>query len=607
MNRKRDKLFFRGWLTALVALSFLSCTQIQKPTPEPFFAATAPPTVQEFRWSNGKRPKSFDPARAAAAPEADIVRAICEGLTELDARSLDAVPAVAQQWSASDDNRVWTFNLREGARWSNGKRVTANDFVASWKRLLTLGEKTAHRELLQNIVGFANDNITSSTEPQDFSHTAVNPLAVPGEPSNADDATLAPESTADLAAEPRERIAVNKKIGVEAIDDLTLKVTLELPDKDFPKLVAHQIFRPIYGDGVNFEKSALDKNIVTNGAFVVVESTVDGVVIERSNSYWNKAAVQLERIRFVAFETAEAALDAYKEGEIDAVTNAQFKPLALKLLAPYDDFRRTTHSALNFYEFNLNNPPFGDRRVREALAAAIDRERLIETELEGTAQSATDFLPHGERIESAISFDVKNANDLLEKAGYGNGEGFPQIRLVINRNDTQQRVAVAVAKMWKQHLNIETEIVPVELTEIKSVRDAGDFDLIRRGVVLPTTDETVGLTTIFRSIEKTQHTDATLKTTDNDLSATASRQNPVDENNAAAESEPDKAAPGDANLLNRADALFDMFAIPLYFPKSYSLVKPYVYGFETNLLDAPSIKNIGINDTWQPPNAAAQN
>src|SRR5205814_98939 len=106
------------------AFFFSSCSEIQRPQPEPFYSGTIPPTRQEFRWSNGKMPRSFDPARATAAPETDVVRALFEGLTEVDARTLEAVPAAAEKWWASDDQRVWTFQLRKGARWSNGRRVT---------------------------------------------------------------------------------------------------------------------------------------------------------------------------------------------------------------------------------------------------------------------------------------------------------------------------------------------------------------------------------------------------------------------------------------------------------------------------------------------------
>ena len=129
-------------------LIFLSaCSELEKPKTEPFYAQTAPPQKKEFRWSNGKMPKSFDPARAAAPPETDIVRACFEGLTDTNAKNLAAIPAVAEKWTASADFKTWTFYLRKDVKWSNGELLTSDDFVSSWKRLVEMGENVSHRQL----------------------------------------------------------------------------------------------------------------------------------------------------------------------------------------------------------------------------------------------------------------------------------------------------------------------------------------------------------------------------------------------------------------------------------------------------------------------------
>ncbi len=608
----------RGVLISFLGLALLSsCSDIQRPKTQPFFAENTPPTIQEFRWSNGKMPKSFDPTRAAAAPETDIVRALFEGLTEIDARTLKEIPAAAESWTSSDNSCVWTFNLRKDARWSNGKRVTSYDFVMSWKRLTTLGERAAHRELFQNIVGMQTLKTATAVpgEPTDFLHTpAVNPVKqshndLSNTASSAKPQTsipLSPPSNVVPAAKP-EKIAAKKqaeaKFGVEAIDDLTLKVSLELPDKDFPKLVANPIFRPIYGDGVEFETIPLDDEVVTNGAFTVASVDNDGVAIDRSDTYWNRATVNLEHVRFVPKDSAEAALDAYKKGEIDAVTNADFEPLALKLLTPYEDFRRTTHSALNFYEFNTKNPPFSDRRVREALAIAIDRQRLTDSELEGSTEPATSFLPLVDNQSAELVLDIVKAKQLLEKAGYPNGTGFPPIRLLLNRNDTQMRVARVVAKMWKQNLNLETEITVKEPSEIENARALGEYDLVRRGVVLPTVDEAVSMTAIFGSQQKAESPPTVLPKGSEKtypLTAKSPSQRPIE--NAQPEAKPSAEhtdlAPD--RILTEDVAVFEVNAIPLYYPKSYSLIKPYVNGFEMNGLDAPQLVDISIDSTWQP-------
>lgn len=604
-----------------------SCTQIQSPKTEPFYAETSPPKVQEFRWSNGKMPKSFDPARAAAAPETDIVRSISEGLTEIDSQTLKEKPAVAEKWSSSEDLRVWTFQLRKDARWSNGKSVTANDFVSSWKRLLDLGDKTAHRDLFRNIVGMHDAKVGSEPhngESVDFGHvpsetelhqsstglnsnSALKYQAQQTQNPSPTPSTL-PSPVGHQPATPDKTAA---KFGVEAIGETTLQITLEFPDKDLPKLVANPIFRPVYGDGSVFETDPLSKTLVTNGAFIIASAGKDGVVLTKSETYWNKGDVNLKHVRFVPKDTAEAALDAYKKGEIDAVTNADFEPLALKLLTPYEDFRQTTHSALNFYEINTKNVPFSDRRVREALAISIDRDRVTEGELDGSTRPATSFLPLGDKKISKISLDIDRAKQLLENAGYPNGENFPKIRLLVNRNDTQQRVARSVAKMWKQNLNLDTETIVKDAMELEVAKNSGEYDLVRRGIVLPTIDEVVSLEAIFGRgrisamipmsiLPKENGKIDALTPTPLPVMLRSAESSPPDNH---LSTEVDKSENTTTVTFTEQDAIYELNAIPLYFPTSYSLVKPYVNGFEINGLDAPLMKDISIDSEWQ-PNAA---
>lgn len=607
--RKRISTLLVGVLIGVFFAA--SCTQIEKPAAEPFFSGTQPPPKQEFRWSNGKMPKSFDPARAAAAPETDIVRAVFEGLTEIDVKTLEAVPAAAEKWSSSEDLREWTFHLRKDARWSNGRRLTAENFVTAWQRLGTLGSKTAHRDLIQNIIGLkAEKPVATPADSRDFQHdpvkTGETPIQNLSGTTKRQEQTTPDQTVTDLdeGVPPRQdRVAAAKKTGVEAVSDVILKVTLELPDKDFPKLVANPIFRPVYGDGADFETEPLNPKLVTNGAFAVTEIAKDGVSLVRSDKYWDKDSVKLEQVQFIQKETAEAALDAYKKGEIHAVTNADFEPLALKLLAPYDDFRRTTHSALNYYEVNTRNTPFDDRRVREALATSIDRDRLTDNELEGSTQPAAGFLPLGDKKVSRLVLDIEKAKGLLEKAGFPNGENFPQIRLVVNRNDTQQRIARSVARMWKTNLNLETSIIVKEAAEIEAVKASGDYDLIRRGVVLPTADEMVSLTAVFgTAVNPVKSVENVAKPGESDSELFGpplnkdKKSGPFD----PAENETPKAEPPAIVILTEGDAIYELNAIPLYFPMSYSLVKPFVKGFEMNGLDAALLKNVSIDSSWQP-------
>lgn len=619
LNRNIISRLLAFGVVLIVLLS--GCSEIQRPKVEPFYAVTVPPRKQELRWSNGKSPKSLDPARAAAAPETDLIRAMYDGLTDLDSKSLRESPGVAERWESSDGGRVWTFYLRKNARWTNGERVSAQDFVRSWKRLKSLKSKAANNHLFQNIVGLKTADTAGLSPSEEQSGFLLQPQseifpAASGTNSSTPQppkiSTAAP-SESDTPSErnidngpSKKQKSDDAKFGVAAIDDATLRVTLDLPDDDFPKLVSHPIFRPVYGDGSHFDLAPLDPDTVTNGAFRITEIDGDGISLDRSETFWNRESVALERVKFVNAASAEAALDAYKNGDVDVITNSAFEPLALKLLKPYEDFRHTPHYALNFYEFNTAKSPFIDRRIREALALSIDREKLSQTDLEGTTQPAYTFFPHSGERDDVLSFNVEAAKQLMTRAGYPGGTGFPPINLVINRNDTQQRVARSVARMWRQHLNLETVVTVKEASVLAEARRTGDFDIIRQGVVFSTNDDLVNLAYVLGGHIKSVTDSAAEKRANseqtNSIKGPSGTERAADDDSSLMEEENEQAknAESEESMITEADAMYELRSMPLYFPISYSLIKPYVLGFEMNGLDAPSLKEMSIDHDWQP-------
>ncbi len=616
-------------------LVFTSCSELEKPKPEVFYSETKPPRSQDFRWTNGQTPKTFDPAKASAPPETDFARALYDGLTDTEPKTLDAIPGVASDWSSTDDAKVWNFKLRRDAKWSNGKPVTAKDFVRSWKRLAEMDESVSHHGLLKNIVGMAREPKKIEKDIDVFSDNRrrlgteyPKPTLVPIDrvPKVTSDTKATPDVSNEKAkveisnkTSTQANLRVPRKdpnIGVEAIGDFELKVSLIEPDRDFPKLVAHPIFRPVYANGEEFENENLNPDIVTNGAFRISSVSEKGITIKRAEHYWDKKSIKLETVTFVPTKDAEGALQAYKEGRVDAVTNSQFEPLALKLLTPYFDFKRVTHSALNLYEFNRQKAPFNDRRVREALALAIEREKLTDDEMDGATKPAVTYLPFTPpQIKGKFEHDAVKAKELLETAGFKDGENFPTIKLVVNRNNVQQQIAQSVAAMWKKELNISTEIVVKELDEMEKAKREGDYDVLRRGVVFPTSDETANMLAIFKSVKIVKNGAAqNIKPQINSSGPKAEDvQNPTydfneaDNRNSSSEKSSNEKS-GDLvidvgeehYILTEEEALLEVPGIPLYFPTAYSLVKPYVRGFEINTLDAPSLKNVEIESNWQP-------
>lgn len=524
-----------------------------------FYGQIRVPHSQSFRWSNGGLPRTFDPAFAAAPPDTDLVRAIFEGLTDYDPRTLAPVPGVATRWEPSDDGTVWTFYLRPDARWSNGEPVTAADFVRSWQRTARIGELAPHNNLLNNIVGVA------ARVPPATNRTS-----------------LTNRRTAPKTSNERD-------FGVKALSEHVLQVRLERPDMSFPSLVAHPVFRPVkLADEEPTTQRLEAEELLSNGAFSLAGTEGAQLLLERAQHYWDRNAVMLERVEFMDASNAEEALAAYREGEVDAVTNANFEPLAIKLLSPYKDFRREIYGALNYYSFNVAKEPFNDIRVREALSLAIDRERISQDNLAGATEPAKKFLPdamtsHTEPVvpkSELLDQDIGRARDLLAQVGFPDGEGFPTVRLLINRNEQQRLVARSIAAMWRNNLNIETEIIIKNWDEYQGAVRSGDYDLVRRGVVMQTTDELTNIRIMFRHEDLVASSAVTQAPTGGDRVGVRHAGLPFIE--------------------SEAQALSELRALPIYFATSSSLVKPYVQGFDTNVLDAPSLKHVRIQTNWKP-------
>ena len=607
-------------LSLILSLTLMSGGCFESEEVEPFYGRVVVPRAQEFRWSDGGIPQVFDPALAATPPDTDAVRAMFEGLTDYDPHRLTPVSAVATRWESSTDNRLWTFYLRRDARWSNGDSVTAQDFVRSWKRTLQLGERAPHHRLLENIERAAHS------------------------PAHRATAGLPEQSTEDAAASPQMESGATAEnlaptFGAVAVNDHVLKVRLQHPDKKFPALVAHPVFRPVHGaylksDPFSLSEGSFEKglttltDIVSNGAFRLSERKADGVVLVRDRNYWDTDSVALDRVRFVAARNAEQSLAAYRAGEVDAVTNAAFEPLAVKLLSPYQDFRRATYGALTFYAFNRASPPFDDLRVRRALALALDRDRLSADTMDGMAEPAKRFLPSqltsegsgtdesvipkkaGELSVSPLDVDVEGARRLLAEAGFPRGERFPRIRLLINRNEQHRVMAQAVASMWRSALGVQTEVIMRGWEEYEAALRSGDYDIARRSVVMQTTDEETNMLAMFEPLGQENSSgdegeDAAQAESPSSVGAASS---PSVRDTASPDEQSGEPQIGESKVLqlplirSEADALRELPAIPVYFSSSYALVKPYVSGFDANLLDIPSLKRVRIDTTWKPAN-----
>lgn len=681
---------FRKYQSALlvVILAVFSAGCFSSEQGETFYGRVAVRPKQELRWSDGGLPRTFDPALAAAAPDTDVVRALFEGLTEYDPRTLATKPAAAERWESSENDRVWTFHLRANARWSNGDPLVAADFVRAWERAIRLGERVPHRALLADLhtPTLRTDRAAASSVQVDVEKEIHEKLANPnkaGEAAtdNEPRATATPESGATLNRETLSPTKANagtlkrrkkeSSFGAEAVSMYVLRVRLARPDPNFHTLVAHTLFRPLHAgnlkaevpaashpsaasifdnaqrktEGAISETADTDQSLadainqdlnespagqafvnprLSNGAFQLANRSASEVVLTRANTYWNRDAVKLEAVRFMPTTNLETTLAQYRAGEIDVISNAPFEPLTIKLLAPHEDFRRTTFGALNYYVFNRNVAPFDDRRVREAFALAVDRGRLARDVLGGATEAAQEFLPLEARVRVegnkdknvsvVLRTNQQRARQLLAEAGYKQGTDFPVVRLLINRSATHRSVAQAVAAMWRDTLGVKTELVVKDWRDYETALASGDFTIARRSIVMQTPDEQRILEAMFdnslrESLPNERAIPDSSATTSN---ATNTDSSPADVNIAgtiqpAAAPSPAPSTNSNSTQLRAAPAVVsheqamrELPGIPLYFASSFALVKPYVFDFEQNLLDAPSLKSVSINQEWTP-------
>ena len=407
-----------------------------------FFSACQRPTDRaDLVFINGAEPETLDPAIITGQPEGRVVNALFEGLCAFNADGV-AVPGVAESWNISPDGRTYVFHLRDDARWSDGRPVTADDFVRSWKRTLTPATGSQYNYLLfpiRNAKAFADGKITDFGE-----------------------------------------------VGVAALDDHTLQVDLENATPYFLDLCAFPTLHPVPVDlvtraGDNWIKPGL---IVGNGAFVLKEWKInDRIRLEKNPHYWNRANVRLQSVDILPISDANVAFNFYASGLADLVMDKGLAPPALlDELKKRSDFHAAPFLGIYFLRFNCERPPFSDERVRRAFALAIDKNRIVEKITRAGELPAPGFVPPGIPGyvgSDGLPFDPAAARSLLASAGFPNGAGFPLVTYLYAKSDLNEAIAVELQNMWRETLGVNVNLVRQEWKVYLNSLSLLDYDIAR--------------------------------------------------------------------------------------------------------------------------------
>jgi oligopeptide transport system substrate-binding protein len=496
---------------------------------------------------NGSEPGSIDPHKASGDWENRIIGDYIEGLVTEDT-SADAIPGQAESWDISEDGLTYTFHLRDGIQWSDGEPVKASDFVFAFQRLFDPATASEYAYLQYPIV---NGSEIADGSVTDFS-----------------------------------------ELGVKALDDKTVEITLEGPTPYFLQALTHYTAYPVPQHVVDAQGDGWTSvgNVVGNGPFKIVE-WVPGSYIKsvKSDTYYGKDDIQIDEIYYYVQDDLNAAFNRYRAGEYDILTDLPFDQQQFVTQNLPGEGRFAPFAGLHYYVINQEKEPFDNVSVRKALSISINRE-IIGPDIWGSGEPpAYGWVPPGtanyEGVEeyapdwSDTPYEDRlvEAKALMAEAGY-TPENPLRLQLRYNTNNNHQRLAVAISAMW-QEIGVQTELFNAETPVHYDALRAGDFEVGRAGWLLDYSDPSNTLELLKTG---TTQADGSINWGNN----YGRYSNPEFDallDQAAAEG--DLAAR--AALLGQAEKLaMDEFgAIPLAYYLAANVVKPNIDGFVDNPKD----------------------
>ena len=408
-------------------------------------------------------PMTIDPALNSAVDGAIMTNHMFEGLVKwVDNGSGEAelAPGQAESWekTVNDDGTVtYAIKMRDGIKWSDGKDVTAGDFEYSWKRLADPATAADYCYMIDMVQGYAE--------------------------------------VADGSAD-------KDTLGIKAIDDKNLEITLSYDCPYFEEIMAFPATFPVRQDIVegNEEWTYSPETYIGNGAYKMVEWSHNAYILtEKSETYYDYEKLGPDTIKYTLLDDNNAMLAAFNSGELNFIMNFPTDEMANYLasgqitVAPY--------IGTYYVCFNTEDEVFSNPLVRQAFSLVIDRNYIVENVSQSGEVPATGYVPSGVYdAEGAngddfrtvggeyysVSADDYQANcdkarELLAEAGYPNGEGFPAVEYMYNTDDRHKAIAEALQNMWQTELGVTVNLSNQDWNVFLKSRKDGDFQIARNG------------------------------------------------------------------------------------------------------------------------------
>ena len=379
---------------------------------------------------NQNEPATLDPSLVDAATDMNLSVALFEGLAAYDEKTGGPAPGVAEHWDISPDGLTYTFHLRPTAKWSNGDRVTAGDFVYSFQRILSPAFGATYAYMLWPI-------------------------------KNAE-------------AFNSGKLKIFSEVGVTAVDDTTLRITLARPTPYLIGLAAHVTWMPVHRATIE-KYGKIDErgtawtrpgNLVGNGPFTLTEWKPNArLIVAKNPHYWGAATNQIERVVFYPTEKSDIEELNFRAGQLHVTYS--LPPTKIDSYRQQSPGRLRLDPLLGFtyINFNTTKPPLNNPRVRRALALALERPAIAQRVFSGARAPAHSVVPpncSGYTSSGGQPDDFAAARTLLAEAGFPGGKGLPSMSIQVLNDDKLPRTAEAIQAMWLRELGIKVTIEPFE-------------------------------------------------------------------------------------------------------------------------------------------------
>ena len=368
----------------------------------------------------------LDFRKSFLANEAELFTALYEGLFSYHPLTMQPVPALAESWKLSDDKKQWTFTLREGAHYWNGDPVRAADFRAAWLSLLSPRKNSPYSSLFDIIEGAKEYRLGTLRD--------------------------------------------DKRIGIQAPDEKTLVVRLNSPASFFPSMLCHHSFSPIHPSMVDKEDWSAAPPL-SNGPFYVTETRENTLVLAKNERYWDASEVALNRLIIRLVDDLSEAAALWNSGEARWIAGG----LNVDDLTDVSGIVFNPMFATHYYFIRSVNKPWGDHRLRRALALALPWEQLREGHV---LPAKTLIYPISGYPEVAgLEADLEEAKRLLVQAGYAGGKGLPELRIRLSPSPDAARIGGLMAAAWMQELGLKVNIDVVPYPQYFQSLKADNYDV----------------------------------------------------------------------------------------------------------------------------------